>query len=283
MRRQFTSDRAFTLVELLVVIAIIAILIGILLPVVSRVKRQAQQAACASNLRQMGQATTIYTGQYRFFPMATIQLANGGGVECWPPLLRKLLNGNQKVFYCPSQSSDCEWKDDAPGAVQLAGPEHTIFGYQIGERLLMGGAGRGAGNRFSYGINIGGANGVPPYQRTRGTGNLVYSNAPPFKATPTPFLLRATSVKSSAEFILMGDSTSKGYRDFDIEPNDPSLNVPNDQIIGNVHRDGANILFVDGHVQWYLQRAVMTKFPPIPEEAAKQRMWNSDNEPSQPW
>jgi len=60
-----THSKAFTLVELLVVIAIIAVLIGILLPALSKARAQAKVVACASNLRQIVQATMAYAADNR--------------------------------------------------------------------------------------------------------------------------------------------------------------------------------------------------------------------------
>lgn len=64
-------QRAFTLLELLVSIAIVALLMGILLPVLSQTMRLAHRATCASNLRQLGLAWQAYMQETEQLPQHT--------------------------------------------------------------------------------------------------------------------------------------------------------------------------------------------------------------------
>jgi prepilin-type N-terminal cleavage/methylation domain-containing protein/prepilin-type processing-associated H-X9-DG protein len=136
------SSQGFTLIELLVVIAIIAILIGLLLPAVQKVREAAARTQCSNNLHQLGLAVMNYESTYSKLPTAgegSNSAVNGtafandlvGGAyppagtkfhSLWTYLLPYIEQGN--IYSAIDQNH--YYNDTAGGPSHVAAFQHTI-------------------------------------------------------------------------------------------------------------------------------------------------------------
>ncbi len=140
MAKPRVLPRAFTLIELLVVIAIIAVLIGLLLPAVQKVREAAARMSCQNNLKQIALACTNYEVRNgRYPPSNTFGPYNGWPVLVLPDLEQENVrniyvatanwydpandvprNSRVKTFLCPSANGQRVGRSSAPNTTGAA-------------------------------------------------------------------------------------------------------------------------------------------------------------------
>lgn len=279
MSRRLRSVRGFTLVELLVVIGIIAVLMGILLPALSRARDQARSAACLSNLRQIGQGLHTYTSEFQGYVIPGFirkQPAGGRGEENWATMLvvqKYIQQASQIDFVGPGGNPPGEDAWDSPtssGNTVFRCPDGVDAIWDFKEPTAMDDQKNAyAWRRQSllfYGVNA--ARGDAPIIDTFYAANFLMPRQADLNAgrgqeafpmrvlgntrsggTNTIFggpLTKMSQLKKSSELVLIFD----GIQGFDVVPGDGGASKGyNTSRISPRHAKGkmVNILFADGH------------------------------------
>ncbi|HMO26175.1 MAG TPA: prepilin-type N-terminal cleavage/methylation domain-containing protein [Tepidisphaeraceae bacterium] len=233
MKHTHRRSVGFTLVELLVVIGIIALLVSILLPTLGQARERARSIKCASNLRTLGLATQMYVNEKKgWLPYPTTTY---GERSLWFTAIDDYLGAvqgrNNAGTGVASQRAYRDYK------------QCVVYETFEGDRLE------------------GGQNNTKEFARTIKMNSMLRrfnlsSRPSPIDPTrPTTYgHAKITEVREPSRFVLYGDATSLDQigpvpsawesGQFSFEVNDPTQAGP-----ALRHNGGANILFVDGHVE----------------------------------
>jgi prepilin-type N-terminal cleavage/methylation domain-containing protein/prepilin-type processing-associated H-X9-DG protein len=189
--------RAFTLIELLVVIAIIAVLVGLTLPAVQKVREAAARGACQNNLKQIALAAHQYETANGAYPVGTAHPGRDGRitslfVELLPYLEQDAVRRKWNFTDPPTNFADAA----APGATRLAVTVCPSAGVDQNP-LTFGTQTAGVS---TYGGN-GGTRSFPPTLAK--ADGIFHETGPQAKPSPMQVAVKAAGVRDGASSTLL--------------------------------------------------------------------------------
>jgi prepilin-type N-terminal cleavage/methylation domain-containing protein/prepilin-type processing-associated H-X9-DG protein len=216
----------FTLIEILVVLGIVTLLAAILFPVFNSVRTSARTATCASNLRQISVAISLYVqDNTQRYPLIRQQMGCSWVDTVYP------YTKSTEVFKCPAN----EHGQYVPGC----SPEDPMVSSIGGPKY---------GDNGSYDM-------VTPFTETKSTIEPGGGVTSLYTIEPRSLSVMKYRLPSSTILLLDGADTTHFFHNNyaalnpGIEPIHSVADL-NDGGVVAVHKDGVNLLYVDGHVKW---------------------------------
>ncbi|MBI3876071.1 MAG: prepilin-type N-terminal cleavage/methylation domain-containing protein [Verrucomicrobia bacterium] len=253
---------AFTLIELLVVIAIIAILAGMLLPVLARAKAKGQSITCVNNLRQWSIAQNLYLGDSDdLFPWTKIPTGTVGGTVPAnedKPTWAELNNCNAQSATYPQVNF--AWFNKLPPYVG----SQTIFQFaatpQSQAQFMSGKSIHACPTAFSLGPDTVNAD---PAQRPTFHYSMNSKGTDP-NTTSTPLRMGQVINPSAFVFLLENRAHVDELPYYGPPANQTALCTPQAYTsrFAARHNQGANLSFADGHAAWFKYAYVCSNQPP---------------------